>query len=121
MQEVQALCQRVVIINNGRIVADKAVSQLRDTLGVSGDYQTFRVSFENRVKKEELLQIPGVTEIKEEGTNSFLLTSIEGKDLRAAIFHSAVNNGWTLIELTKESNSLEQVFKELTEEGGACD
>jgi ABC-2 type transport system ATP-binding protein len=121
MQEVQALCQRVVIINNGRIVADKAVSQLRDTLGVSGDYQTFRVSFENRVKKEELLQIPGVTEIKEEGTNSFLLTSIEGKDLRAAIFHSAVNNGWTLIELTKESNSLEQVFKELTEEGGAGD
>ena len=46
---------------------------------------------------------------------------VQGKDLRASIFHAAVENGWTLIELTRESSSLEDVFKELTGKGEAND
>lgn len=121
MQEVQALCQRVVIINNGHIVADKAVSQLKDESGMNGYYQTYRVSFENRVNQKDLKQIPGVSEVQEDGKDTFLLISAEEQDLRATIFKTAVTNGWTLIELTRQSHSLEQVFKELTGKGGRSD
>ena len=119
MQEVQALCKRVVIIDNGVIVADKEVDQLMDASGVAGTYQTVRVSFENNVKKEALSKIPGVTEVSEDDQGGFLLSSPDDQDIRAAIFHYAVAQNWTLINLARESTSLEEIFKDLT--GGADD
>jgi ABC-2 type transport system ATP-binding protein len=121
MQEVQALCQRVVIINEGRIVADQPVDQLMGASGNTGTYQTIRASFENRINKKDLGSIPGVLEVDEDANGSFLLTAPEGQDIRATIFHAAVKNNWILIELTKESGSLEDVFKELTGKGGNVD
>lgn len=118
MQEVQALCQRVVIIDNGRIVADKTVDQLKDVSDVSRAYQTIRVSFQNRVNKEDLSKIPTVLEVNQEVDGTFLLLAPEGNDIRASIFHAAVENNWTLVELTRESQSLEAIFKELTGKGG---
>ena len=119
MQEVQALCERVVIIDNGVIVADKAVDQLMDASGVAGSYQVVRVSFENEVKKEALSQIPLVTDVTEDDQGGFLLSSPDDQDIRAAIFHYAVAQNWTLINLTRESTSLEEIFRDLT--GGADD
>jgi len=120
MQEVQALCQRVVIIDNGSIVADKSVDQLKDTLSTT-EHTTVRVSFKNRVKKEELSKIPGVVEVKKNVNGGFLLSAPDGQDLAASIFHYAVSQNWTLVELTKESSSLEEIFKELTGKGDSGD
>jgi len=119
MQEVQALCQRAIIINEGRIVADKQVSQLTDDANIAGSLQSLRVSFQTNVTREDLFETPGVQEIEQTGENTFLLTGAGEADLRAVLFNTAVKNGWTLLELTKESHSLEQVFKELTGKGGA--
>ena len=121
MQEVQALCQRVVIIDNGTIVADKPVDQLKDVSGAMSSYQTLRVSFENRVTKEQLSNIEGVVEVNEDDDGSFLLLAPDGQDIRAAIFHHVVAQNWTMVELTKESRSLEQIFKDLTGKGGKGD
>jgi len=121
MQEVQALCQRVLIIDNGRMVADKTVGQLREVSGVAPHFQSIRVSFKNLVNKEELLQIPGVLEVSQETDGSFLLLASAQHDVREAVFHKAVESQWTLIELTRESHSLEVIFKELTGKGGQDD
>jgi ABC-2 type transport system ATP-binding protein len=121
MQEVQALCQRVVIIDNGKIVADKAVDQLREVSGLSGDFQTVRVSFKHKVSKEALGQIPGVLEVSAEADGSYLLLASGVQDVREAVFHRAVESKWTLIELTRESHSLEEIFKELTGKGDQDD
>ena len=118
MQEVQALCQRVVIIDNGHIVADQPVDQLKGHSGTSGNYQSIRVSFANSIDQKVLADIPAVKEVQQDGANSFLLLAPEDKDIRSEIFHTAVNNHWTLIELSSESSSLEDIFKELTGKGG---
>ncbi len=119
MQEVQALCQRVVIIDSGKIVADQNVDRLKDASGVAGEHQTIRVLFENRVNKEDIGKIPGVIEVHPKTDGSFLLLSAGDQDIRSNIFHYAVENDWVLVELTRESHSLEEVFKELTGKGGS--
>jgi len=121
MQEVQALCQRVVIIDNGIIVADKAVDQLKEGSGAKGSYNTYRVSFKNKVTKEQLSKIEGVVEVNQDDEGEFLLLTPDGQDIRAAIFNHAVAQNWTLIKLNKESHSLEQIFKDLTGKGGKHD
>jgi ABC-2 type transport system ATP-binding protein len=121
MQEVQAICQRVVIIDNGKIVADKAVSQLQVESADNKSLQRIRVTFQNKVSKAELALIPEVQTVSQLEDGSFLVSSAEAQDIRAAIFNHAVNCRWTLIELTRESNSLESVFKQLTGQGGQGD
>jgi len=121
MQEVQALCQRVVIIDNGTIVADKAVDQLKDASVANSSLYTIRVSFENSVTKEQLSNIEGVVEVTEDVEGGFLLLAPDAQNIRATIFHHAVAQNWTLIELTEQSHSLEQIFKDLTGKGGVRD
>lgn len=121
MQEVQALCQRVVIIDNGTIVTDMAVDQLKDAAGTKNPYYTVRVSFENKVTKEQLSNIEGVVEVTEDVNGGFLLLTPDKQNIRATIFHHAVAQHWTLVELTAKSHSLEQIFKDLTGKGGGRD
>jgi ABC-2 type transport system ATP-binding protein len=121
MQEVQAICQRVVIIDNGKIVADKPVGQLQDGSTGRGGSQKIRIAFQNKVAEADIVQIPGVEAVTVLEDGSFLVSCSAGQDIRAAIFNHAVKNKWTLIELTRESHSLEQVFKQLTGQGGYND
>ncbi len=120
MQEVQAICQRVVIIDNGNIVADKAVDQLQHE-SMDNRQQRIRVTFQNQVSESELAELPQIQSVSQLPDGGFLVVSPEGQDIRAAIFNYAVNRKWTLIELTQESNSLESVFKQLTRQGGQRD
>ena len=71
--------------------------------------------------KEQLSNIEGVVEVNEDVDGSFLLLAPEGQDIRAAIFHHVVAQNWTMVELTEESRSLEQIFKDLTGKGGKGD
>ncbi|MEZ5038235.1 MAG: gliding motility-associated ABC transporter ATP-binding subunit GldA [Saprospiraceae bacterium] len=111
MQEVQAICDRVIIIRQGAIVANDAIenlgSQLQPSLVVT-------VSFLEAVKEKELLKIDGVTAAVKVGEKRYQLNAAKGKDIRAAIFHFAVKNNWVILEMAASQMSVEDVFRKLT-------
>jgi ABC-2 type transport system ATP-binding protein len=112
MQEVEAICHRVIIIRNGQIVAnDKA-----ETLTSSLTRQSYTVLLELAAdaSTDTLKSIPGVDIIKEVKPCHWLLSNNEGDDIRESIFKFAVNNGMTVLSMQKQEKSLEEVFQELT-------
>jgi ABC-2 type transport system ATP-binding protein len=124
LPEVQATCSRVVIISDGKLVADGTPDQLR-ARERGGRYRVVVES--NGVPKEairdQLARLAGVTRCElvtgEEGSHAFAVDAASANDLRKPIFRAAVDNRWTLLELARESASLEDVFRHLTigEEG----
>ncbi len=111
MQEVQALCNRVVIINRGKIVADSPVELLQDR---SGKGRMIIVEFENPVDSLLLQQIEGVREVEQPAPARYVLYTNEDKKLRSRIFRVAADNDLPLIGLRQEETSLESIFQELT-------
>lgn len=111
MQEVEAICDRVIIINKGRIVADKPTSELA---GLTSKRQLVRVEFEGKVDTAALKRLSGIESLRELKKNTFEVESGSGQDLRKSLFQFAVEQDTTILEITQESKSLEQVFQELT-------
>lgn len=109
MQEVEAICDRVVIINRGEIVADDKAEDLQ----VSGSIQTVFVEFEGEISRNRLKKVPGVGRVEQVG-NGWLLESSEDVDLRKSIAQFAQQNDLLAVTLRKEEKSLEEVFKQLT-------
>jgi ABC-2 type transport system ATP-binding protein len=111
MQEVQALCDRVVIINSGDLVADESIEKLSKR--VSGS-QVVKVTFdENTVNLEPFKKINGVDEIIfENGEYQFAYRSDE--DIRKHIFKTAVAQNCTIIEMKQEKANFEDIFRKLT-------
>ena len=109
MQEVEAICDRVIIISNGVIVTDDSVGNLHE--GVKS--HTVYVEFEGDVSRGQLQKIEGVEKVKstEEG---WLLESKLDTDLRKEVAKFAQNNSVLAITLRKEEKTLEEVFKDLT-------
>jgi len=110
MQEVEYLCDRVIIINHGKIVADRPIQELQN-LKPEAQYQ---VEFDRNFTKSELRKITGISKIDANGTNRWLLEAKAAVDMRAAIFQFAVENQAAVLEMQKQSLSLEDIFKELT-------
>src|SRR5215831_8374398 len=119
LPEVQATCSRVVIINNGKLVADGTPDELR-ARSRGGRYRVVVES--NGVAKEairaRLASLAGVARCEviagEDGSHAFAIDATASDDLRKSIFRAAVDNHWTLLELGRESASLEDVFRHLT-------
>ncbi|QTN37752.1 gliding motility-associated ABC transporter ATP-binding subunit GldA [Cryomorphaceae bacterium] len=111
MQEVEAICDRVIIINKGKIVADKPTSELA---GLTSKRQLVRVEFEGKVDTAALKRLSGIESMRELKKNTFEVESGSGQDLRKSLFQFAVEQDTTILEITQESKSLEQVFQELT-------
>lgn len=111
MQEVQALCDRVVIINKGKIVADNAVSELQ-TGKVKNNI--INVEFASPIEPGELEKIPGVLEVIVEGKGKYRIKSSQEQDIRGEIFTFASENKLTLLGLSQTEDSLEDIFQELT-------
>jgi ABC-2 type transport system ATP-binding protein len=112
MQEVEALCDRVIIINKGRLVADSPLSTLRTQLA---DEATYIAEFEADLPHAALLgTLPGVSGVERTGPGQYRLTAPAQADLRAAIFRLAADKDLTLIGLRQQETSLEGVFKQLT-------
>lgn len=111
MQEVQALCDRVLIMNRGKIVADDSVDQLEQR--ISG-MRTIHVIFKEGIEKERLETIPGMSKVEADGHSSFLLHSDAETDLREIIFHFAVDNKLTILELSSVRTSIEDIFQQVT-------
>jgi ABC-2 type transport system ATP-binding protein len=109
MQEVEAICDRIVIINKGEIVADDKAADLQ----VDQKLQTVFAEFEGKVSKSLLKKIDGVGKVEKVG-EGWLLESAEDIDLRKAVAKFAQENDILAITLRKEEKSLEEVFKTLT-------
>ncbi|MGV3557476.1 gliding motility-associated ABC transporter ATP-binding subunit GldA [Larkinella arboricola] len=112
MQEVEALCDRVIIINRGRIVADGQLSALRET---SDGSVAVVAEFEQELADVSVLnELPGIRHIEAMGENRYRLTADRDSDLRAAIFRLAADKNLTLVGLKQQESSLEGIFRELT-------
>jgi len=116
---VQATCSRIVIISGGKLVADGTPEALR-AREKGGRYRVVVES--NGVAKEairdRLASLAGVARCElatgEPGSHTFAIDASASDDLRKPIFRAAVANAWTLLELARESASLEDVFRNLT-------
>ncbi|MGA0557808.1 gliding motility-associated ABC transporter ATP-binding subunit GldA [Larkinella sp. VNQ87] len=112
MQEVEALCNRVIIINRGRIVADGLLSDLQ---AISGDSLAVIAEFEQDLIDETVLnELPGIQEVEALGEGRYRLTADKNSDLRAAVFRLAADKKLTLVGLKQQENNLEGIFKQLT-------
>jgi ABC-2 type transport system ATP-binding protein len=123
MQEVEAICDRAIIIHKGKIVADDSTKHLQQ---ITVSKTLIRVEFSAAIEKNVLQNIPGVKDIlpgsgqtgqvkgKPSEVTVWLLESETGKDIRAEVFKFAVDKGLTVLSMQKEEQKLEEVFQELT-------
>ncbi len=115
MQEVEAVCNRVIIISKGKIVADGAMQDLKN--GSIKQNQVVIAEFSEPVNPELLLSVTGTKNITQVG-KQWEVVSDGGADLRPAIFNFAVNNRLTLLTLQEKQQNLENVFHLLTQKKG---
>lgn len=116
LPEVQATCDRVLIISRGKLVADGAPNELT---GQFRSDETVELAVTGPTAEElqvVLGKIPGVAwlEVRDGAEITAKLTAERSIDLREAVFRAVVDSGWTLLELHREKTSLEQVFRQLT-------
>jgi ABC-2 type transport system ATP-binding protein len=109
MQEVEAICDRIVIINKGQIVADDTAQHLQLNLS----HQTVYAEFDGQLSKSVLSKIPHVGKV-EKVKEGWLLETTDDVDLRKEIAQYAQQNGILPLTLRTEEKTLEEVFKELT-------
>ena len=109
MQEVEAICDRVIIINKGEIVADKKLKDLRDS-----KQQTVIVEFDYRVEDAFLLKLPQVKTVKNTFDFNYEITFSTTEDMRSHVFDFAHDNDLKILKLNQKNASLESLFRELT-------
>ena len=111
LPEVTALCSRVLIISRGKLVADSPVAEL--AARAAGE-TVVRAEFEGAVEMIKLAKLPGVRHVEAAPDGAVLLRTAPGTDVRAAVSRLAGQEGWILLGLRQEQQSLEEVFGELT-------
>ncbi len=111
MQEVQALCDRVIVINKGKIVADDVLSNLMRSGAGS---KVVVAEFEGVVDRQLLADLPGVVSVESVGAKLYRITSSGEVDLRAEIFRLAAEHSLPLVGLRQEESTLEAIFQQLT-------
>ena len=111
MQEVQALCDQVIIINKGKIVADKTIAEIRN---LNTTIKIIRIEFTEQVDINQFNAFDFVSDARHIQANVYELVVTTDADTRPLIFKACAEKGWTLIEMKVEEQSLESVFRELT-------
>ncbi|SFD11648.1 gliding motility-associated ABC transporter ATP-binding subunit GldA [Algibacter pectinivorans] len=109
MQEVEAMCDRVIIINKGEIVADKKLKDLRDE-----KEQVVIVEFDYRVEDAFLLKLPKVSKVVNTYDFVYEITFKTSEDMRSYVFDFAHDNELKILQLNQKNTSLETLFRELT-------
>lgn len=111
MQEVQALCDRVVIINNGELVADESIEILSQRLAGT---QQLLIQFENgKIDITPFKHLDAVKDVVFENGH-YIFSIQEGKDIRPSIFHTAVSANQAIIEMKQDKANIEEIFRKLT-------
>jgi ABC-2 type transport system ATP-binding protein len=112
LQEVEAICDRVIIINKGNIVADDSLKNLQRN---DSKLHIVNVEFRESVSSDELEKLKEVTNITQRTTNNFQLTTNNPESVRKQLLQLSIENNWNIVSLQNEgSSSLEEVFKKLT-------
>ncbi len=111
MQEVEAICDRVIIINNGKIVTDKKLDKLVSEI----QEQLIEVEFDKTVNEALFSQLAHLISFKNTQGNTWLLTFGAEGDSRPAVFDFANANGLKTLQLNLKSKNLEQIFREKTQ------
>jgi ABC-2 type transport system ATP-binding protein len=111
MQEVQAICDRVIIINRGQIMANDDLQELKRK---HAPKNSIEVEWKEGISAAQLTTIPEVDEAKEIGPNKWKLSSGKSADLREVLFQFAKEKNHTLLGLKETDYSLEDIFKKLT-------
>ena len=112
MQEVEAICDRVIIINNGEIIADDSTQNIMEKAGEGNPLVV--VEFGEPVNPSLFDDLPGVKNISKLSDTKFRIESSSKEDIRPAVFQFAVDKGLTVISLHQEKQNLENVFQQLT-------
>lgn len=109
MKEVEAVCDRVIIINKGELVADKKLDDLREV-----GQQIVEVEFDYRVEEVLLNKLPHVSNVKNTGGFIYEITFSTEKDMRPIVFDFAHDNELKTLQLSRKNKNLESLFTELT-------
>ena len=110
MQEVEAICDRVIIINNGKIVTDKKLDKL-----ISSDKeQVIEVEFDFKIEEQAIAKIPHLKSYKNVHDRIWELTFISETDMRPVVFDFANENGLKTLQLNQKTKNLEAIFREIT-------
>ena len=110
MQEVEAICSRVIIIDKGHIVADDKLDNLRSQ---TSEKWIVRVQFATIVSEKDLKTIPGILQVTSLGNNAWRLSG-DNPQFRQAVSHFALASNLEVTELVSEKDNLETIFRQLT-------
>ncbi len=111
MQEVEAICDRVIIINKGKIITDELSEDLYKNTSAS---QIIIVEFDAAITEAALKAVSGIAKVKRMEGNIYEVEAKSDKDIRADIFQFAVNNNLKVLSMQKSGQSLEEIFQTLT-------
>ncbi|TVZ55918.1 protein involved in gliding motility GldA [Lutibacter sp. Hel_I_33_5] len=109
MQEVEAVCDRVIILNKGEIVIDKPIAELK-----TSTEQFIKVTFDYKLEEQFIKRLPNITSYKNTSENNWTLVFNSKEDMRPKIFDFAQENGLKILGLNAENKNLENLFRELT-------
>lgn len=109
MQEVEAICDRVIIINKGQIVLDKKLNELKND-----SQQIVEVEFDYRVEEVALSKMPKVDKVENTSGFVYQIYFNSDKDMRGDVFDYAHDNGLKILQLHQKNTTLEKLFIELT-------
>jgi ABC-2 type transport system ATP-binding protein len=111
MQEVKAVCDHIIIINRGNIVANAPVSEIASDTSTE---QVVRVEFSEKVQQSLFSHLPGFINATNPDGNTWIIHSNATEDLRPHVFKLAVEKNLSILTITKEEQTLEEIFHKLT-------
>ena len=109
MQEVEAVCDRVIIIKKGELLIDKPIKELKES-----NEQTIEVTFDYKIEEQFIQRLPNIISYKNNFDNTWYITFNSSEDMRGVIFDFAQENGLKILELNSKNQSLETLFTKLT-------
>lgn len=112
MQEVEAMCSKVIIVSKGKIVANDTPKNVRQQTLNSGN--PVKVEFTEAINKNIFANNPAIAEVTELTDKTYLFSGNSGVDIRPVIFQMAVESGYIIVGMEQKQKHLEEVFQELT-------
>ena len=109
MQEVEAICDRIIIINNGKIVTDKKLNEIE-----TSTEQVIEVEFNLKIEEQFIKTLPNLTNYKNTHDMVWELTFTSDKDMRSVVFDFAQENGLKTLQLNTKNKNVETIFREMT-------
>lgn len=111
LQEVEAICDRVIILHQGKVVADNRIRQLQQE---ENSAQVLEVQLREEVAEQEWREVPGVHQLIAMGGGRYRISTQDAEQLSRALMQWTVQKGYTLLSFQREESSLEDVFRQLT-------